>query len=132
MAPYRISIECDYREFWRYNLALSGEVRADGKRVGYIAYSDDAAAVGSQLRAAPAGYNRPRRTIVEGVAGDALTLYIYIVPNTLPESRIVADSAPFEVGVSISHGDKVVYKRRLLINQWAGDNIEIKLDAERA
>ena len=53
--------------------------------------------------------------------------YIYIVPNTLPESRIVADSAPFEVAVSISHGDSVVYNRRLLINQWSGDNIEIKL-----
>ena len=127
MAPYRISIECDYREFWRYNLALSGEVRADGSRVGYIAYTDDVAAVGSQLSSAPAGYKRPRRTVVEGAAGDALTLYIYIVPNTLPKSRIVADSAPFEVVVSISHGDSVVYNRRLLINQWSGDNIEIKL-----
>ena len=81
MAPYRISIECDYREFWRYNLALSGEVRADGIRVGYIAYTDDVAAVGSQLSSAPAGYKRPRRTVVEGAAGDALTLYIYIVPT---------------------------------------------------
>lgn len=127
MSPYTISIECDYREFWRYNLALSGEVLAAGRRVGYIAYSDDVAAVGSELRAAPAGYSRPRRTVVEGAAGDALTLYIYIVPNTLPVSRVVADSAPFELGVSISHGDSVVYNRRLLINQWSGDNIEIKL-----
>lgn len=127
MSPYTISIECDYREFWRYNLALSGEVLARGRRVGYIAYSDDVAAVGSELRAAPAGYSRPRRTVVEGASGDALTLYIYIVPNTLPESRVVADSAPFELDVSISHGDRVVYNRRLLINQWSGDNIEIKI-----
>lgn len=131
MAPYIISIECKYKEFWRYNLIVSGAVMSCGERVGWIGYTDEIAAVGSSLSAPPADYRRAPTAVVKSEEGDALTLYIYIIPHTLPTSRVVSECKPFEISVCISHGEAVVYNRRLEINQWSGDNIEIKIEGDK-
>ncbi len=56
-----------------------------------------------------------------------LTLYIYVIPNTLPTERTVDLVKPFTLDVRISRGEEMLYDRHLSINQFSGDNIEIKL-----
>ena len=45
-APFNISIESDYKELWRYNLALIGEVAVAGERVDVVRHLDEVASVG--------------------------------------------------------------------------------------
>ena len=127
MAPYTITIECKYSEFWRYNLTVTGAVMAEGSRKEWISYSDEVAQVGANLAERPSSYKRPESIVITTDAGDALTLYIYILPHSLPIARVVSECVPFELHVTINHGDDVVYNRRLEVNQWSGDNIEIKV-----
>ena len=129
MQPYTITIESDFAEFWRYNLALAGEVKAEGERVEYLKLIDDIAPVGANLTAMPEGYDIERKLSLCSKAGDSLILYIYVVPNTIPTARRVEECAPFELKVSIHHGHEQVHLHRYMRNQWSGDNIEIKLEA---
>ncbi|MDE6861781.1 MAG: hypothetical protein K2J31_03415 [Alistipes sp.] len=125
---FSIEISSDYEELWRYNIALTGEVTdIDGQRTEYIKHASEVATVGSSLKAAPAGYDKERRISICTGAGAALTLYIYVIPHTLPRQRIVDQARPFTLHVCIDHGAQRLYDRRLSINQWSGDNIEIKL-----
>ncbi len=127
MAPYTITIECKYSEFWRYNLAITGAVMAEGERKEWISYLDEVAQVGANFTECPTSYNRPQSIILNTGEGDALTLYIYVLPHSLPITRVTKECGPFELRVSVKHGDEVVYNRRMEVNQWSGDNIELKL-----
>lgn len=123
-----IEIESPYEELWRYNIDLTGEVTdAGGRRVEYIRRSDDIAPVGSALETPPAGRPADRDVRIETAAGEGLTLYIYVIPHTLPRERAVEAARPFVLHVRIGRGEEILYDRRLSINQWSGDNIEIKL-----
>lgn len=128
---FSIEISSDYAELWRYNISLTGEVAdADGRRTEYIGRASDVAPVGSSLKAAPACYDPDRRMSFTTAAGERLTLYIYVIPHTLPKQRIVDQARPFTLHVRIGRSGETLYDRRLSINQWSGDNIEIKLGAE--
>lgn len=127
MAPYHIFIECEFAELWRYNIAIQGEITLRGERRSYIQHYNEVAAVGSHLTAPPAGYTPQRYIELGGAEGDALRLVIYVLPNTLPQTRITSEAPPFELHVTITHGDEVVYNRRHMINQWAGENISVEL-----
>ncbi|MBR6721243.1 MAG: hypothetical protein IKL63_03845 [Alistipes sp.] len=128
MAPYSIIIECNYEEFWRYNLAVSGVVMQSGGRVEFVKHLDEVAAVCSNLEECPKTYNRPKLLQLTTCSGDAITLYIYVIPHTLPLSRTVEECRPFDMRVTIKHGDNTIYNRHHEINQWSGDNIEIKFE----
>lgn len=125
---FSIEISSDYEELWRYNIALTGEVvDSEGQRTDYVKHASEAAPVGSSLEAAPEGYAKQRDIRIATAAGTALTLYIYVIPHTLPRQRVVDEARPFTLHVRIAHGAEMLYDRRLSINQWSGDNIEIKL-----
>lgn len=125
---FSIEINSDYEELWRYNIALTGEVTdTGGKRTGYVKHASEVAPVGSNLKAAPEGYVAKRDIRISTAVGAALTLYIYVIPHTLPRERVVDQARPFTLHVRIGHGGETLYDRRLSINQWSGDNIEIKL-----
>ena len=64
-APFNISIESDYKELWRYNLALIGEVAVAGERVDVVRHLDEVASVGDNLKVAPQGYNPNRNVEIE-------------------------------------------------------------------
>ena len=127
MAPYNIFIECDFAELWRYNIAIQGEITLHGERRSYLQHYNEVAPVGSNLTAPPEGYVPQRYIELGGEEGDALHLIIYVLPTTLPQSRIMSETPDFELHVTISHGDEVVYNRRHMISQWAGENIVIEL-----
>ncbi len=127
MAPYNIFVECDFAELWRYNIAIQGEITLRGERRAYLQHFNEVAPVGSNLTAPPQGYTPQRYIELGGEEGDALRLNIYLLPHTLPLTRIVRDAKPFEFHVTITHGDEVVYNRRHMINQWSGESISIEL-----
>ncbi len=130
MLPFKLTIECNFAEFWRYNLIITGATYLSGERQCFIKHIDEVAPVGSNLDDMPADYSRGSHLEFEYEGGDAITLYIYVLPHTMPRSRIAYDSRPFEFHTMLSRGEDVLYNRRHSIAQWVGDNIEIKFPAE--
>ena len=129
MNPYIITVEGDKNE-WQYNLKIMGEAIADGERVDFLSYSDDVAELGSDIRTAPTNF-RPRGVVrLESHSANALTLYIYSIPHTLPEVQKVEDAVSPELHVIISQGGDVLYNRRHTLNPWTGANIKIEIGAE--
>ena len=127
MQPYTITLECDFSEFWRYNLIVQGQVTNQGEPCNYFDHSDVVAPVGSNLPQIPDSYSRPSRITIECKAGDALTLYIYVIPHTLPQTREVSTGNDFELRATVRQGNTILYNRHHVINPWVGNNIEVKL-----
>ena len=125
MQPYTITLECEFSEFWRYNLLVQGEVTRQQERCDVIKHVDIVAPVGSELHSMPADYNRGESLVFHTAAGDALRLYIYILPHTLPRTNSVEGVDPFEFRVIINHNGEQLFKRRYEVDQWSGSNIEV-------
>ena len=132
MALLTISIDTDFEEFWRYNLVVMASVKRGDEQVELLKYKDEVAAVGSELVEPPKGYNPNRKVELRCEAAESLTLYIYIIPHTLPYERCVAVTEPFELRVKVKGGNRNLYSNRHLINQWSGENliIDVKTEAD--
>ena len=129
-APFNISIDSDYKELWRYNLAFIGEVAVAGKRVDVVRHLDEVASVGDNLKVAPQGYNPNRNVEIESAEGESLTLYIYVIPHTLPRENTTRDIAPLNMSLIVEHGTTQVLKRWVEINPWSGENVEINIKGD--
>ena len=127
MAKYKISLNCAFKEFWRYNLYITGKVFLGGECAEFINHSDIVAQVGAALKTAPMGYARKRTITLTTQEGDALTLYIYIVAHTLPTTSSIAEAPPFKCTVSIADDNEIIFEKQYLIDQWSGNNIEVIL-----
>lgn len=126
MATFSLTIECNFAEFWRYNLIVTGAKLQGQERVGMINHIDSVAPVGSNLSEKPRGYARKPKTELEFGGCDALTLYIYVLPHTMPRTRLTDEARPFELHITLSRDGEIIYNRRHMVAQWVGDNIEIK------
>lgn len=125
MQPYTIKIDSDFSELWRYNIVVMCSVLRDGEEVEFLKHKSEIAPAGAELREIPPGYNANRRIELHTQPADALTLYIYIIPHTLPMTTDVAEATPFEMSVEVLHGAEQAYRKRVEVNQWSGENIEI-------
>ena len=130
MQPFKLLVECNFAEFWRYNLIITGATYLQGETQNFIKYVDEVAAVGSNLAEMPQGYSRSPKLELEFEGGDAITLYIYVLPHTMPRTRLTNEAKPFELHTTLRRGGDVLYNRRHSIAQWVGDNIEIKFPIE--
>lgn len=129
MKPYIITIEGDKNE-WRYNLKIMGEATCNGERVDFFSYGSDVADLGSAIYEAPSNFE-PRGVIrFESHPADALTLYIYGIPHTLPETMRVDEAVSPELHVIVSQDGAVLYNCRHLLNPWTGANIRVELGVE--
>ena len=90
-------------------------------------HSSEIAPVGAELREIPRGYSANRRVELHTAEATNLTLYIYVMPHTLPMTTDVAEAKPFEMVVEVLHGIDQVYRKRVEVNQWSGENIELSL-----
>lgn len=127
MQPYTIVISSDFEELWRYNIAVMASVRSGEEEVEFLKHTSEVAPVGAELAERPKAYNPNRRVELQTKAGTALTLYIYIIPHTLPHTTDVTDAKPFELEVEVKHGKERLFHRIAEVNQWSGENIEIVL-----
>ena len=125
MQPFTIVLDSDFSDLWRYNIVVMCSVQRDGAEVEFLKHNSEIAPVGAELREIPRGYNANRRIELHTQPADALTLYIYVMPHTVPMTTDVADAAPFEMLVEVLHGAEQSLRKRVEVNQWSGENLEI-------
>ena len=129
MANFTISIESDFQDLWRYNIVVMASVMRDGEQCEILKHCSEIAPVGAELQMPPEGYNPDRTIQLTSKEADALTLYIYIIPHTLPKEQVVRFAPPFELDVKVKHGSRIAFKHRYMVNQWSGENISIAVSA---
>ena len=127
MQPYTIILDSDFSELWRYNIVVMCSVLCDGEEVEFLKHASEIAPVGAELREIPRGYSVNRRVELRTEEATALTLYIYVMPHTLPMTTDVAEAKPFEMSLEVFHGAEQVYRKRVEVNQWSGENIELHI-----
>lgn len=123
-ATYSISLTTNFDEWERYNLFMMGSCRStDGTKSEYVHLISKGTTNGNSFVPSPAA----RRTLTLDTPDCAsFDLYIYIVANTLPASRIISQCPPFEVQVSITANGREVYTKTHSVNQWGGATIYIE------
>ena len=127
MQSFTVILDSDFSELWRYNIVVMCSVLRNGEEVEFLKHSSEIAPVGAELREIPRGYNVNRRVELRTQEATALTLYIYVMPHTLPMTTDVAEAKPFEMVVGVLHGTEQAYRKRVEVNQWSGENIELFL-----
>lgn len=125
MQPFTIVLDSDFSDLWRYNIVVMCSVQRDGAEVEFLKHKSEIAPVDAELREIPRGYSVDRRIELHTQPADALTLYIYIMPHTLPMTTDVAEAKPFEMLVEVLHGAEQSLRKRVEVNQWSGENLEI-------
>ena len=129
MEQYRIVVDTDYKDFWRYNVVVMASVMVGDEQVELLKHRDVVAEVGAELKRVPRRYNPNRRVELTSKPATSLTLYIYIIPHTLPiksyRDPIPTDTLPLRI--EVSHGDKVVYAHTHELCLLTGDNIMLRL-----
>lgn len=124
---WKIELSCRRAEWWRYNVtAICGAFDAAGGRVGFASADSTVAPVGSNLAAAPEGCAAARRVALSVEACRRIVAYIYIIPHSLPLSREIDETLPFEVSVRIVSPDGRAETLPCRVNAWSGASIEIK------
>ena len=129
MANFSISIESDFTDLWRYNIIVMANVMRDGEQCEILKHCSEIAPVGAELKSPPDDYDPNRNITLTSSKADALTLYIYIIPHTLPKEQVVRFAPPFELDVKVKHGARIAFKHRYMVNQWSGENISIAVSA---
>ena len=127
MQPFTIILDSDFSELWRYNIVVMCSVVRDGEEIEFLKHSSEVAPVGAELREIPRGYSANRRVELRTQDATALTLYIYVMPHTLPMTTDVSAAQPFEMSLEIFHGAEQVLRKRVEVNQWSGENIELQI-----
>ena len=130
MDQYSIKITTDYNEYWRFNIVVMGSVMVDGEQVELLKYREDIAPVGAELKEPPKRYKAQRDVELKSVPATSLTLYIYIIPHSLPATAIERQPIKFdnfELRVEVVHGNERVYNRIHEICSLAGENIVVEV-----
>ena len=127
MSRFKTVVSSKFEELWRYNIVVICELcDKEGSRLEYKAEKDNIAPVASNLTAAPEGYNTHRNIVLECGDGDHINLLVYIIPNTLPLTNDIHDTAPFPLIIKVEADGEVLLNRVYNINQWSGENITIQ------
>lgn len=118
---FEVEVTSDFPGWWRYNVALMcGCYDAAGERMGFASAEDRVADVGAALGRPPAGYPARRRTMLYTTPCRRIELYLYVVPHTLPDDSLIADTRPFELCLRVVRGEKTLLTHRQPVNQWSG------------
>lgn len=127
---YRIELECDYEEWWRYNLYISAACyNADGGIADYVNLSDKVYDIGSGIesRTRPAGYARGAKVTLETPPCVRAEFFLYAVANTFPHSDIIRNSPPFSAAVACYTDGRLTERTEYAVNQWGGLTLKKEL-----
>lgn len=128
---FTIEVSSRYDGFWRYNVALMcGCFDDSDKRTGFASTESHIADAGSNLPEKPADVPDSRQVELTTPACNHLLLYAYIVPHTLPLTRDIDDTRPFEININIRYDGKKLRTETRPINQWSGASIEMPVSKE--
>lgn len=129
---FEIEVWSASKDFWRYNITLlCGCFDAAGSRTGIVSAERRRTDAEQRSQAAPGtrAADEPLKLVTEPC--DRITLYVYLVPHTLPESRDIYESPPFEFHVRVTGGGRTLYDCDLPVNQWSGASAAIDLPEEQ-
>ncbi len=123
-ALYTISLTTDFKEWSRYNVFMMGSCRdVDGTSSDFVHLISKGSTDGNSFAPSTAAHRHLQLATPECAAFD---LYIYVVANTLPSSRIIGQCPPFEVQLRICANGNEVYAKPHTVNQWGGATIYIE------
>lgn len=121
-----VDLTCDYAQWWRYNVYISMVCyNSDSQIIDYCNSVDKIFDIEyeAEHRVQPADYPTDRIIRLESTPCDHVTLYLYIIANTFPQSTIVRDSPDFDVDVRIDCDGKQLKNTRYKVNQLGGMTI---------
>ncbi|MBE6214067.1 MAG: hypothetical protein E7131_05245 [Rikenellaceae bacterium] len=128
---FLVQMSCQYAELWRYNIAVVAACfDEENNQVEMVAERRDIAEVGANLTAAPEGYRLPCEVELKTSACHHIEAIVYLVPNTLPASREIAENRPFEMRVRVSREGVMLHDKIHLVNQWAGEALHLNFGVE--
>lgn len=124
LTTYSIHLTTDFGEWSRYNVFMMGRCHTgDGTEGDYIHLISRGNTDGNTFTPST---DARRHLTLDTTPCAEFELYIYIVANTLPASRIISQSPPFEVEVTIRTPEGEVYAKPHTVNQWGGATIYIE------
>ena len=126
MAPFDIFISSSHEEFWKFNVVVMVDVDREGRHIQLFKERKYVAPVGSFINEPPVGY-KPRDFRFHTDPANVVTIYIYLIPHTLPRTRDLEAVEPVELRVEALFNDSPLYAHTFEISPWSGDNIEIEL-----
>ncbi len=130
---YSIEVSSDFSELWRYNIfatcggfdSAGGSLYVVGKE---MISSEEIQTDIIPLPAPPDSFDPKSMTItLEAEAAASIKIIVYVVAHTLPESRIVEDSPPFNTLITVQRDGKEIYRDIHKVNQWGGMTANIKI-----
>lgn len=129
---FKVELCSDFDYLWRYNITLACEqLDSSGERIDFSSVERKVADIGTNLKAAPEGWQRGEKLSLTTSECDHISLIVYLLPHTLPPQKDVDSCAPFKLSIKVSAGREKVYDKVHYINQWGGDSIELKLPASK-
>ncbi len=118
---FSIELSSRFEEWWRYNTVLTGGCfDAEGRQIDFVSAESHVAEVGARLEQRPKGLPAELRLRLATPPCDHIELYLYIIPNTLPTGRVVADYPTFPVALRIDRAGRRLRTEHIDVNQWGG------------
>ena len=126
MAIFDITIDCNFKEWWRYNIiAICEACRADVQRIGFASQESFIADIGAELSEKPDIYPKSRALHFTTESADYINLLIYVIPHTSPRATLLDRVLPFPLSVTVKADGKSILEKECEVNQWAGENISL-------
>lgn len=124
---FLISVSSDFRDLWRYNIAVVCQcLDAEGEQIEVCSKSSYIAEVGANLTESPAGLKSHGRVVLSTPPCDKIEALCYLIPHSLPTNKIVEESMPFDLRITIEKEGQMLYDTTHKVNQWAGASISLK------
>ncbi|MFI3259102.1 MAG: hypothetical protein R3Y16_03300 [Rikenellaceae bacterium] len=129
---YKIGVKSDYEELYRYNLVITcAGYDAQGEQL-YVTgvekiYSEEFNETFGVLPPIPLDFIVGESLTLECETAEKIHVIVYVVTTSLPKSRLVDDSPPFDLEIRVERDSETIYELTHQVNQWGGASINIKL-----
>ncbi len=119
---YQIVLRCDSPDWWRYHvyLTLVG-YRADGRQEDYASLVEGVSDVwSSEKRSGPPPGWAPGCESSVSCRGERAAVWVYVIANTLPESKRVMENPDLEVTLIARRDGRELFRKNYPVNPWGG------------
>lgn len=131
MRRYRVEIDSSDKSWWRVNVLIyAAATNAKGEQTDFASVNDKVCnPTGDPFKfnSKPERSPQKRTTRLECSTEDNLTLYLNVVPHTLPEHRKTPAKNRYVAHLNVWCDDKLILKEDLSVDGWGGMSRIIKL-----
>lgn len=131
MEQFHIALWSGHEEWWRCNVfVLAGLFDAQNAGLGFRSFERIVAPVGCELEGPPEQVEINPQMRFSTEPADRLSLYIYVVPHSLPPSRHIDHFPSIPLYMQVKQGDRVLTQTSFTVNPWGGASIEWKYPSD--